>query len=48
MNPSSIKKIINKKVTLITINDCLPVEKCHSPINCFGYIKPEVLLIQIK
>jgi len=32
MNPSSIKKIINKKVTLIAVKDQIPTEKCYLPI----------------
>jgi hypothetical protein len=32
MNPSSIKKIINKKVTFIAINDHTPTEKRSLPI----------------
>jgi len=32
MNPSSIKKIINKKVTLIAVNILLPVKKVCLPI----------------
>jgi hypothetical protein len=33
MNPSSIKKIINKKVTFITGKDCLPIVISCSPIS---------------
>jgi len=31
MNPSSIKKIINKKVTFIVIKDQIPAETRHLP-----------------
>jgi hypothetical protein len=31
MNPSLIKKIINKKVTSEALNDYPPVKKRHSP-----------------
>jgi hypothetical protein len=32
MNPSSIKKIINKKVTFIALKDQIPIEKRCLPI----------------
>jgi hypothetical protein len=48
MNPSSIKKIINKKVTVIVPNDHLPVKKPHSPIISKKLVNSELFLIRIK
>ena len=44
MNPSSIKKIINKKVTFIVLHDHLPTEKGRSPISIIKLIFRTVLL----
>jgi hypothetical protein len=44
MNPSLIKKIINKKVTINDVKDLLPVLKRSSPISINGYFDPELSL----
>jgi len=48
MNPYSIKKIINKKVTFIALNDYLPVKTGHSPKLAYYLYKWTLLLFQIK
>ena len=48
MNPSSIKKIINKKVTLFVIIHQIPVKNRHSPIYSYDLAINELFLIQIK
>jgi len=48
MNPSSIKKIINKKVTLIVIKDHLPTEIRCLPNFSYLLYNCELLLFQIK
>ena len=44
MNPSSIKKIINKKVTIIVGNDQLPVKKNYLPIFSLTPVDYELFL----
>jgi len=48
MNPSLIKKIINKKVTIIDVKDFLPVSERSSPININGNLPGELSLLYIK
>jgi len=48
MNPSSIKKIINKKVTFIAPNDHLPTENRCSPISFHFFLVCELLLTYNK
>ena len=48
MNPSSIKKIINKKVTLKGLNDNLPVKICCLPNSVFSPDLQDLLLTRIK
>jgi len=48
INPSPIKKIINKKVTLIVLKDQLPVLKRRSPNYSYMSLQEELLLSQSK
>jgi len=48
MNPSSIKKIINKKVTSKGLNDNLPVKKRRSPKLVYFLGVQRILLTKIK
>jgi len=48
MNPSSIKKIINKKVTLIALKVQLPTKKRHSPIFLMQSLTGGLLLTYNK
>jgi hypothetical protein len=48
INPSPIKKIINKKVTLIVIKDHLPIEIRRLPNFPYLLYNCELLLFQIK
>ena len=48
MNPSPIKKIINKKVTLIALKDQIPVLKRRLPIYSYMSLQEELLLNQSK
>jgi len=48
MNPSSIKKIINKKVTVIVLKDQIPIYKRHSPIFPNKLLQTKLSLTKIK
>jgi len=48
INPSPIKKIINKKVTLIVLKDQLPVLKRRSPNYSYMSLQEELLLSKSK
>jgi hypothetical protein len=48
MNPSPIKKIINKKVTSKALNDYPPVKKRRSPNIVYPLAICTLLLFQIK